>query len=166
MKQVHSAHERRETVGQDARLSPSTSAVRDFGQLALWMAATLAGMVTGVLVARAPHFRRMQRSVGVAAPKGKRRQFARPTKTESLPLLAGAIVGTSRNTVAAVFGPPRAAVVNGAIEPGSAGSSMWQAQTWYYPLQQEQSLAMAIEFVDDSARHVEFFQAPGVAVAA
>ncbi len=36
---------------------------------------------------------------------------------------------------------------------------MWRGATWYYPLQQEQSLAMAIEFVDDSARHVEFFQA-------
>ena len=133
------------------------SAVRDLGQLALWMAATLAGMVTAALVARAPYFKKLSKSVG-RKPAGDTRRW-KPSRAESLPMLATAIVGCSRGAVAAVFGPPRNAVVCGTYAEGEQPDH----ETWYYPIEREQSLAMAIEFHDDSARHVEFFQAPAVA---
>src|SRR3954464_7569153 len=38
--------------------------VSEFTQLALWMAATLAGLVTAVLLARGPFFRALARQVG------------------------------------------------------------------------------------------------------
>ena len=158
--------ERRRGRGSAAAAHISTG-VRDFGQLALWMAATLAGLVSAVLVARTAHFRRMERAVGRSAglPGRHRRRVDKPTPEESLPLLAEAIIGNSRSSVAAVFGPPRGAIVSGPVSLGDAGSAMWQAQTWYYPLRQQQSLAMAIEFDDDAARHVEFFKAPGAVAA-
>ena len=133
---------------------------RDFGQLALWMAATLAGMVTAVLVARAPYFRRLGRSVGRKPAEGAR--LRKPSPAQSLPMLAAAIVGNSRGAVAAVFGPPRNAVVCGTYREGQSPDR----ETWYYPIRREEHLAMAIEFAEDSARHVEFFKAPAPAVAA
>lgn len=132
-------------------------AVRDLGLLALWMAATLAGMVTAALVARAPYFRKLGKSVGQKPAAGARRW--KPSRGESLPMLASAIVGCSRGAVAAVFGPPRNSVVCGTYVDGEQPTN----ETWYYPIQREQNLAMAIEFSEDSARHVEFFRAPAVA---
>ena len=149
-------------LGQKRADRGGASAVRDFGQLALWMAASLAGLVTAVLIARGPYFRRMSRSVGIRPTTRRRRRSVgrgRPTREESLPMLAEAIVGNSRGAVASVFGPPRNAVVPGTFVDGA----MPTRETWYYPMRQEQNLAMAIEFIDDSARHVEFFSAPAVA---
>jgi hypothetical protein len=73
-------------------------------------------------------------------------------------MLATAIVGCSRGAVAAVFGAPRNAVVCGTYADGEQPTH----ETWYYPIQREENLAMAIEFAEDSARHVEFFRAPAV----
>jgi hypothetical protein len=133
------------------------TAVRDLGQLALWMAATLAGMVTTALLARAPYFKKLGQSVG-RKPVGEARRW-KPSRARSLPMLASAIVGCSRGAVAAVFGPPRNAVVCGTYKPGEQPTH----ETWYYPIARGQNLAMAIEFAEDSARHVEFFKAPAVA---
>jgi hypothetical protein len=156
--------------GRNSGSEMTSSAVRDFGQLALWMAASLAGMVTAMLVARGPYFRRLGRSVGLRPAASHRRRrdrrrhndgrslgYGRPTRTESLPMLAEAIVGNTRENVAAVFGPPRGAVVCGTV--GAAGDAS-RNETWYYPLEREQNLAMAIEFDGDAARHVEFLSAP------
>jgi hypothetical protein len=132
--------------------------MRDLGQLALWMAATLAGMVTAALVARAPYFRKLGKSVG-RKPSGGARRWKPPSRAQSLPMLASAIVGCSRGAVAAVFGPPRNAVVCGTYAEGEQPAN----ETWYYPIQRGQNLAMAIEFREDSARNVEFFRAPAVA---
>ena len=139
--------------------------VSDFTQLALFMAASLAGMVTALLIARRPFFQSLLRTVGGGA-KGKRRaprrSSRRPTAEESLPMLAEAIVGNSKQAVASVFGPPRSAAVRGVVSPAGKSPAFWQASTWYYPLPRNDTLAMAIEFDDDSARRVEFFRAPGL----
>src|ERR1700722_2867144 len=80
----------------------------DFNQLALWTAAILAGMVTSMLLARAPFFLKlMNRLYPERRPLPLR---PCPSKRESLPMLADAIVGSPRDTILAVFGPPRAAV--------------------------------------------------------
>ena len=150
--------------------------VSEFTQLALWMAASVAGMVTALLIARRPFFESLMRSVGGGPgaggqprgrgggrpARGRARALARPTGEESLPMLAEAIVGNSKAAVASVFGPPRSAAVRGAVKPAGKAPAFWQASTWYYPLQRGDALAMAIEFDDDSARRVEFFRAPGL----
>ena len=128
---------------------------RDLRHLALWAAATLAGVVSVVLASRAPFFRRMQRKLGLSGTGGGRR----PGRERSLPMLAEAIVGNTRGAVASVFGPPRTAVLSGPVS-GIAEAAAWEAETWYYALERDQPLAMAIEFDRDGARHVEFFQAP------
>ncbi len=141
--------------------------VAEFGQLALWMAAMLAGLVTTTIAARAPVFRRLVRKLGGDAPQQWRRAGdPRPSMEESLPLLVDAIIGNSKSAVAAVFGPPRSALVQGPVAIGGGACAFMQADTWYYPLPKNDGLAMAIEFDDDSARHVEFFTAPNVSLAA
>ena len=150
-----------------------SNGVGDFAQLALWMAASLAGMVTALLIARRPFFEAMLGIVGGGGKKGGRgragsgsrpgaKALSRPTPEESLPMLAEAIVGNTKAAVASVFGPPRSAAVRGVVKPGGKTAPFWQANTWYYPLPRNDALAMAIEFHDDAARRVEFFRAPGV----
>ena len=141
----------------------------ELSQLALWMAGSLAGMVTAVLTARTPFFRGVMRRLGVAeqpgdSRKSRARAAAKPTREESLPMLAEAIVGSSKSAIASVFGPPRSAVVMHAAAglAGLAGATYWQADTWYYPLPKSGPLAMAIEFHGDDAKRVEFLRAPEV----
>ena len=129
--------------------------VSELSQLALWMAATLAGMVTAVLARRAPFFRSLLRKLGTA--RGARRH--KPSREQSLPMLAEAIVGHSKVAVASVFGPPRSATMAGPPAMGMGETSYWQADTWYYPLPAAGRLALAIEFADDSAHRVEFLRA-------
>jgi hypothetical protein len=146
--------------------------VSEFTQLALWMAASLAGMVTALILARRPFFESLMRSVGRPAGAGQqggnrnaggaRRAARRPGPEESLPMLADAIVGNTKAAVASVFGPPRTAAVRGVVKSGGKSPAFWQASTWYYPLPRNDALAMAIEFDHDAARRVEFFRAPGL----
>jgi hypothetical protein len=139
------------------------SAVGELGQLALWMAASLAGMVTAVLTARTPFFKSLMRSMGIGSPGAEGRKSVRklkPGKQESLPMLAEAIVGSSKSAIASVFGPPRSAVVMHPVTVGGPDATFWQADTWYYPLPKSGPLAMAIEFHGDDARRVEFLRAP------
>ena len=135
--------------------------VNEFTQLALWMAASLAGMVTALLLARRPFFESLMRNVGGGAKAG-RRIGRRPSAEQSLPMLAEAIVGNTKQAVASVFGPPRSAAVRGVVKSAGKSPAFWQASTWYYPLPRNDALAMAIEFDDDAARRVEFFRAPGL----
>ena len=144
--------------------------VSEFTQLALYMAASLAGMVTALLIARKPFFESMLKRVGSGEPRRAKRVASRrrargpavpPTPEESLPLLAEAIIGNTKAAVASVFGPPRSAALRGVIKADAAkGNGYWHATTWYYPLPRSGALAMAIEFDAESARRVEFFHAP------
>jgi hypothetical protein len=138
--------------------------VSELSQLALWMAGTLAGMVTAALTARTPFFRGVMRRLGIAdtSKGGSGRAPTPPTREQSLPMLAEAILGSSKSAIASVFGPPRSAVVMHAAVAvtGAAGATYWHADTWYYPLPKNGPLAMAIEFQGDDARRVEFLRAP------
>jgi hypothetical protein len=156
-------------TGQVANL-PATQggweavSVSEFTQLALWMAATLAGLVTAVLLARGPFFRALARQVGwlphQTAPDG--RPVRPPTRERALPMLADAIVGNSKAAVASVFGPPRGAVLLGGDDSATNGPArtFWDADTWYYPLPRTGQLAMAIEFDENYARAVQFVGSP------
>jgi hypothetical protein len=144
-------------------MNPPKTSGRDFTHLALWMAATLAGVVTAALLARGPFFRALSRRVGWAkrsadALRGRSRGSKRPTRQESLPLLADAVLGNSKCAVASVFGPPRGAILEGEV---NKHSNYWQADTWYYPLPGNGPLAMVIRFDEDFAEKVEFLSPPG-----
>lgn len=128
-----------------------SATVNELSELALWTAAGLVGMVTTVLVARAPFFRGLLQKLGRSRPQSKVAR-KRPSQRRSLPLLAEAIIGSSKATVANVFGPPRSA----AVLASAPASSYWQADTWYYPLPAGGPIAMAISFADEFAKSVEF----------
>jgi hypothetical protein len=132
-----------------------SSPANQHNQLALWMAACLAGMVSAVMLARAPFFRRLLARFGPANPRARK-----PSREKSLPMLAGAILGSSRSTIQAVFGPPRSAVVEGIGVVVHPQQVYWQSDTWYYPLRRRGPMALAINFQDDLATKVEFFTAP------
>ena len=155
--------------GGAAAAATLSQGVSELSQLALWMAATLAGMVTAALTARTPFFRGVMRRLGMSDASGNGNGNgnphvpARPTREQSLPMLAEAILGSSKSAIASVFGPPRSAVVMHAavaLTGGAAGATYWHADTWYYPLPKNGPLAMAIEFQGDDARRVEFLRAP------
>jgi len=132
----------------------ATSIASDaFTQLALWTAANLAGMVTALLILRRPFFRKVSKQVGIGRAGGRK-----PSVNRSLSILSDAVLGSSKNNIANVFGPPRAAVVAGPISEN--GDRYFQADTWYYPLARQGTLAMAIAFQEGYARKVEFFAAP------
>src|SRR5688500_9547382 len=150
------ARKSKQAGGTDTALAMS-SGVSELSQLALWMAASLAGVVTAVLAARTPFFRNLMRKLGLGsgeAPSTGR--AARPGREQSLPMLAEAIVGSSKAAIASVLGPPRSAVLMYTVP----GATYWQAETWYYPLPKSGPLAMAIQFNGDDARNVEFLRAP------
>ena len=154
------ARKSKQAGGADTALAVS-SGVSELSQLALWMAASLAGVVTAVLAARTPFFRSLMRKLGLASedasPTGRgARRALRPGREQSLPMLAEAIVGSSKSAIASVLGPPRSAV----LMYTAPGATYWQAETWYYPLPKSGPLAMAIQFNGDDARNVEFLRAP------
>ncbi|HEY2584490.1 MAG TPA: hypothetical protein VGI81_01850 [Tepidisphaeraceae bacterium] len=129
----------------------------EYGQLALWTAAGLAGMVTGMLLARAPFFEAMLKRMGQG-----RRSKAKPAATRSLPMLASAILGSSKATIQAVFGPPRSVAIPGVGVVVHPQQVYWQSDTWYYPLNRQGPTAVAINFSDDHATKVEFFSSPRI----
>ncbi|HSZ56026.1 MAG TPA: hypothetical protein VK797_10215 [Tepidisphaeraceae bacterium] len=127
----------------------------DFAQMALWMAARVAGLVTAVLLARGPFFRALAHRVG----RGRFRHTP-PSPHRSLALLAEAVVGSSKATIESVFGPPRSIAIEeiGVIVHPRLVFRL--ADTWYYPLPRRSPLAMAIHFRDQTADQVDFFPAP------
>jgi hypothetical protein len=142
--------------------------VTDFTFIALWMAGSLAGVMTAALISQAPLFRSLMRRLGLRGPhsanpsqKHKRtgKPSRKPSPKEALPMLAEAIMGSSKLAVAKVFGPPPSAVMSSRIA-ASKTPTFWHADTWYYPMPRNGPLAMAIRFADDSARAVEFIRPP------
>jgi hypothetical protein len=118
------------------------------------MAAGLAGMVSAVMLARAPFFQQLLARFGPAQPRAKK-----PSPRRSLPMLASAILGSNRSTIQAVFGPPRSAAIEGVGVVVHPQQVYWQSDTWYYPLSTQGPMAVAINFADDLATKVEFFTA-------
>jgi len=72
--------------------------------------------------------------------------------------LRAALMGRHRQQILRALGaPPTASVGFGvSIVTGGAPPTYWQASTWYYPFDQGQRQAIAIRFVGDRAREVEF----------
>ncbi len=68
------------------------------------------------------------------------------------------IVGTSKDKVVARLGPPRA--IGGVLSADSRQGSpqYFDANTWYYPLQEDQHSAIAVVFAGEVAREVEILE--------
>ena len=128
----------------------------EFAQLALWMAANLAGMVTAVLLARQVFFEALARKAG-----RRRRATRPPSRQQSLSMLASAVLGSNRQMIESVLGPPRSASIKDIGVVVHPKMVFRQADTWYYPLPRNGPVAMAINFERDLATKVEFFTAPG-----
>jgi hypothetical protein len=78
--------------------------------------------------------------------------------------LRRALLGKHRKQIARVLGTPTTASMTfAAAAPMSGGkaATYWDATTWYYPFDQKQKKAIAIRFVRDRAREVEFIGTPG-----
>jgi len=127
----------------------------EFARLALWMAANFAGMVTAVLLARGPFYRSLAARVG----RGKK-QMKPPSPQRSLSMLAGTIIGSSKTTIESVFGPPRSTGLDNLGVLVHPQVIFWQSDLWYYPVPRDGQTAMAINFRDQHATHVEFFTPP------
>jgi len=141
--------------------------VIDFAFISLWMAGSVAGLVTAALISQVPLFRSLVRRLRLrwnrdgSTPKHKPsgKPARNPSPQEALPMLADAIIGSSKSAVAKVFGPPQSAVISSEA-PGPKPATFWIADTWYYPMRRNGPMAMAIRFTQDSARTVEFLAPP------
>ena len=86
--------------------------------------------------------------------------------TAALPVLAvdepfheirAALLGRHRRHIIRALGtPPTAGIGFGVSVAGGAPVTFWHATTWYYPFDPGRRHAIAIRFVGDRARNVEF----------
>jgi hypothetical protein len=92
---------------------------------------------------------------------GRRNTGGRRARRGTFASLSNAIIGTSKEAVAGVFGPPRAAAM-GAPAPVTMNDRppYWNADTWYYLLDKRTQFGMAIEFVEGRAAKVDHIQNP------
>src|SRR3978361_492633 len=85
-----------------------------FSQLALWTAANLAGMATALMISRRPAFAKASAEMG-----GSKRKARKPSPEQALPMLAEAVLGSSKSNIAEVCGAPRSAATESEILTGS-----------------------------------------------
>ena len=107
-----------------------------------------AGFMEGVVAGLAP-----------AGPTRGRRSLARRGPFGEL---RAALLGRNRKQIARVLGePPTASVGFGVTVAGAKPVTFWQASTWYYPFDHSLQQAIAIRFVRDRAKAVDFIGVPG-----
>lgn len=88
-----------------------------------------------------------------------RRGRARPTaRQRSLARLRWALMGNTKQAIVSIFGPPRTAVADGPVLPSA--EPIFQADTWYYPIDERRRMAIAIQFNRNEVRQVEFLATP------
>ena len=124
--------------------------VGEFTRLALWMAGSLAGLASLTHAAQGRHFRTMAKRLGWPV----RRREGEPVDHDAgMRLFSDAVVGTSRNAIASVFGLPRYTVSD---SPAASADSVWPARVWYFTLARRSAMAVAIEFKNHTASRVVF----------
>jgi hypothetical protein len=80
--------------------------------------------------------------------------------------LRAALLGRNRKQIARVLGePPTASVGFGVTVAGAKPMTFWQASTWYYPFDHSRQQAIAIRFVGDRAKGVDFIGVPAARLA-
>jgi hypothetical protein len=88
-----------------------------------------------------------------------RRRLPRAATGQPPSHLRTSILGSSKQMIQSVFGPPRSAAGLTTV-PGPQSSHYWHADVWYYALDPARKLAMAIRFADGLASEVDFIPAP------
>jgi hypothetical protein len=100
---------------------------------------------------------------GLAGRRHGRRDEELPLLESDEPLadVRAALIGRHRRQIVRVLGaPPTACVGFGVSVSPVPRDAFWQASTWYYPFDRLERMALAIRFVGDRAREVEFVGAP------
>jgi hypothetical protein len=91
----------------------------------------------------------------------RRRLSGAGPKPEHAAALLRAIVGNDKQSIAAIFGPPRASAGFAALAPALlVRSDYLLADTWYYPLDIRRHTALVVRFDSDVASHAEVVQIP------
>ena len=125
----------------------------DWGKLLLWTPLLVGGVVAAVFATRAVRLRR-----------AVRKMIARPPQAGDSPEdLRRAILGNDKETIAAVFGPPRTAMHRGAGARAAGAGAARQflaADAWYYPLDRAAGSAVVIEFEGGVAARADFIRSP------
>src|SRR5688500_16919011 len=124
-------------------------------------ACVAAGVIGGVMITLVGAGRRRYALAGPQLTAG-REDFTLPTPHQPFRELRGALLGKHRTQVARALGTPTSASLSfgSATCKGDKPMTFWQASTWYYPFDQKQQKAIAIRFVRDRAKDVEFIGAP------
>ena len=117
-----------------------------------WTAGIVEGVVGGFVTGRAtltPNAHRHPRRFAAPRPTGPQQRFVE---------LRSMLMGKSRRHIARALGaPPTASVGFGvSVVTGGTPLTFMHASTWYYPFDAGQQQAIAIRFVGDRARAVEF----------
>src|SRR5438552_9909873 len=66
--------------------------------------------------------------------------------------IRSAVLGRGKSAIAALYGPPRTAAAGRSAE-AKPRANFWKADTWYYPLDAANQLAIAVRFENGIARH-------------
>ena len=154
--------------------------LKTLGMAACVAAGVLGGMMINLISARRRQFLLASGTAGAggggvsasmepagpAAGRTRAAGFARAESNQPFRELRRALLGRHRRQIARVLGTPATASMTfaAAAPTGGAGgkaSTYWDATTWYYPFDQKQKKAIAIRFVRDRAREVEFIGSPG-----
>jgi hypothetical protein len=99
---------------------------------------------------------------GLVQSSATRRRYALPHRGQPFGELRAALLGRNRKQIARVLGePPTASVGFGVtVAAGARPMTFWQASTWYYPFDHSRQQAIAIRFVGDRAKGVDFIGVP------
>lgn len=109
-----------------------------------WTAGLVEGLMTGLRYGSTVH-----------------RRYALPPRGQPFGELRAALLGRNRKQIARVLGePPTASVGFGVTVAGANPMTFWQASTWYYPFDHSRQQAIAIRFVGDRAKGVDFIGVP------
>ena len=128
-----------------------------------WLPLTAAGLIGGLAAGALTG-----RLFGPRPPKRpppRRRTWVDPLgraaiHPNTLAVLKRALLGVDRKGILQLLGPPAAAGdANGAVR-APAGRQFRDAATWYYPLDDEKKLAMALRFERGVAADAEFLRDP------
>ncbi len=133
-------------------IRPSTLATR-------WIPLATAGIAAGALAGRWFGSRRSR------PPKPRPKTWVdalgrAAIHPATLAVLKQSLLGIDRKAVLRLLGPPAASASTAGAVRAPAGDQFRAAKTWYYPLDDEKKVAMAVTFDRDRATDAAFLRDP------
>jgi len=139
-----------------SRRRPRHRTAERWPRLLWWLPLAAAGVAVAWVVSQK---RPLGSGLGRWARVGSARRRRARGHSQSLDRLQKAIIGSTRQSIAQVFGLPRS-VANEAGHVEVNRPAFWEAVTWYYPLRRDEWRAMAITFDNELAAAVQFIPPP------